>query len=110
LPYDSMWPEWSPDAVAAVTTAAQRHDVAVIHLVDPSAAEPPRAGFFRAREAETGRAFLGTPRTRFADPEATRAALLRTGADYLRLSTGEAFIPPLRHFLGSRGLLSRGRG
>ncbi|MCE2882907.1 MAG: DUF58 domain-containing protein [Planctomycetaceae bacterium] len=99
-----------PDAVAAVTTAAQRHDVAVIHLVDPSEAAPPRAGFFRAREAETGRAFLGTPRTRFADPEATRAALLRTGADYLRLSTGEAFIPPLRHFLGSRGLLSRGRG
>ncbi|MFM7050682.1 MAG: DUF58 domain-containing protein [Planctomycetota bacterium] len=97
-------------AVGAITTAAQRHDVSVIHLVDPTEARPLRAGFFRAREAETGRAFLGTPRTRFADPEARRDEVLRTGADYLRLSTDEPFVPPLRHFLASRGFLTRGRG
>ena len=99
-----------PEAVPAIRSAAQRHDVAVLHLLDPAETAPLRAGFFRAREAETGRTFLGTSRTRLADPDATRAELLRSGADYLRLVTDQPFIPPLRHFLGARGLLTRGRG
>jgi uncharacterized protein (DUF58 family) len=99
-----------PEAVPAIRSAAQRHDVAVLHLLDPAETAPLRAGFFRAREAETGRTFLGTSRTRLADPDATRAELLRSGADYLRLATDQPFIPPLRHFLGARGLLTRGRG
>ena len=99
-----------PEAVPAIRSAAQRHDVAVLHLLDPAETAPLRAGFFRAREAETGRTFLGTSRTRLADPDATRAELLRSGADYLRLVTDQPFIPPLRHFLGSRGMFARGRG
>ena len=99
-----------PEAVPAIRSAAQRHDVAVLHLLDPAETAPLRAGVFRAREAETGRTFLGTSRTRLADPDATRAELLRSGADYLRLVTDQPFIPPLRHFLGARGLLTRGRG
>lgn len=99
-----------PEAVPAIRSAAQRHDVAVLHLLDPAETAPLRAGFFRAREAETRRTFLGTSRTRLADPDATRAELLRSGADYLRLVTDQPFIPPLRHFLGARGLLTRGRG
>lgn len=99
-----------PQAVPAIRSAAQRHDVAVIHLLDPTETRPLRAGFFRAREAETGREFLGTGATRLAAPEETRADLLRSGADYLRLETDRPFIPPLRHFLAARGALARGRG
>jgi uncharacterized protein (DUF58 family) len=99
-----------PDAVPAIRHAAQKHDVAVIHLLDPSETTPLRAGFFRGREAETGRAFMGTSRTQFARPDETRAELLRSGADYLRLETDQPFVPALRHHLGARGLLTRGRG
>jgi uncharacterized protein (DUF58 family) len=99
-----------PDAIASVRNAAQRHDVMAIHLLDPTETEPVRAGYIRAREPETGRAFTGTSRSRFGDPDLMRDELLRSGADYLRLVTDRAFIPPLRHFLSSRGFLSRGRG
>ena len=99
-----------PDAIPAIRSAAQRHDVAVMHLVDPTETRPLRAGFFRGREAETGRGFLGTSRTQFGDPDAARDELLRSGADYLRLDTDKPFIPALRHHLGSRGGLARGRG
>lgn len=99
-----------PDAIPAIRSTAQRHDVTVLHLVDPTETRPLRAGFFRAREAETGHQFLGTPRTRFAAPEETQAELLRSGADYLRLETDRPFVPALRHHLGTRGMLTRGRG
>jgi uncharacterized protein (DUF58 family) len=99
-----------PGAIGAIRSAAQRHDVMVVHLVDPTETRSLRAGFFRAREAETGRAFLGTGRTQLAAPDVTRDELLRSGADYLRLVTDQPFIPPLRHFLGARGMFTRGRG
>ena len=99
-----------PDAVAAIRSTAQRHDAMVLHLLDPTETRPLGAGFVRAREAETGRAFLGTSRSRFGAPDLVRDELLRSGADYLRLVTDQPFIPPLRHFLGSRGMFARGRG
>lgn len=99
-----------PDAVAAITHAAQRHDVAVIHTQDPSETRPLAAGFLRVREAESGRAFLAAGRDVFGNTAQTRDELLRSGADYLMLETDRPFIPPLRHFLGARGLLTRGRG
>jgi hypothetical protein len=99
-----------PDAIAAIRSTAQRHDAMVLHLLDPAETRPLGAGFVRAREAETGRAFLGTSRTRLGAPDLVRDELLRSGADYLRLVTDQPFIPPLRHFLGSRGMFARGRG
>lgn len=99
-----------PGAVAAIRSASQRHDVLAVHLLDPAETAPLRAGFFRGREAETGRVFLGTSSTRLGSPEAVRDELLRAGADYLRLVTDHSFIAPLRHHLGSRGFLARGRG
>jgi uncharacterized protein (DUF58 family) len=99
-----------PGAVPAITEAAQRHDVAVIHVQDPTETRPLRAGFVRVREAETGRTFLATNRTVLGDAGATRDELLRSGADYLLLETDRPFIPPLRHFLGARGMFTRGRG
>ena len=99
-----------PDAVPAIRHAAQKHDVAVMQLLDPTETKPLRAGYFRGREAETGRAFVGTSRTQFAQPDAMRAELLRSGADYLRLETDQPFVAALRSFLGARGIRTRGRG
>jgi uncharacterized protein (DUF58 family) len=99
-----------PDAVAAIREACQRHDVLVVHLVDPLEEAPLVAGFVRAREAETGRVLLAGPRTRIAARDELRRTLLRAGADCLRLSTDAPFIPALRHFLAFRGAAARGRG
>lgn len=99
-----------PAAIPAIRHAAQRHDCMVLHTLDPSETGSLRAGFFRGQEAETGRAFLAHSRTQWADPAPVRSELIRAGADYLRLSTHEPFVPALRHFLTSRGGLIRGRG
>lgn len=99
-----------PDAIPAIRHAAQKHDCSVIHLVDPAETKPLRAGFFRGREPETGRRFLGTGSTVLANADAMRDELLRSGADYLRLETDKPFIPALRHHLCGRGALTRGRG
>lgn len=98
-----------PQAIPAIAQAAQRHDCAVIHLVDPAERGPLRAGFFRGREAETGRAFVAAPSTELARPDEVRAEVIRTGADCLQLSTDRPFIPELRSFLATRGMLARGR-
>ena len=99
-----------PDAVPAIRSAAQRHDVCVLHLVDPAEVRPLRAGFVRARAAEGPASFLSSGRRAIAPTEGVRDELLRSGADYLRLVTDEPFIPALRHHLGTRGSLARGRG
>jgi uncharacterized protein (DUF58 family) len=103
------------DAVASLRRIAQRHDVIGLHLEDPSEAHARerglRAGFFRGREAETGRTFLAHGRTRLARAaESLREDLLKAGVSYLRLMTDEPFLAPLRHFLASRGAFARGRG
>ena len=98
-----------PQAIPAIAQAAQRHDCVVIHLVDPAEAGPVRAGFFRGREAETGRAFTATGATALGDPAAVRAEVVRQGADCLQLATDRPFVPELRSFLATRGMLARGR-
>ncbi|MFZ9691155.1 MAG: DUF58 domain-containing protein [Phycisphaerales bacterium] len=99
-----------PQCMPALRRASRNHDCAVVHLVDPAEASPLRAGFVRAREAETGETFLATGRRPLLELEAIRRELLRSGADVLRLSTDRPFIPPLRHFLAARGASRRGRG
>lgn len=99
-----------PDAIPAILHAAQRHDCSVIHLVDEAETKPLRAGFFRGREPETGRVFVGSGSTMLSQVELMREELLRSGADYLRLEADKPFIPALRHHLASRGGLARGRG
>jgi uncharacterized protein (DUF58 family) len=98
-----------PEALPALGQAAQRHDCVVIHVVDPAESGPLRAGFVRGREAETGRAFTASPSTALGRPEDVHAAVLRCGADCLQLATDRPFVPALRGFLATRGMLARGR-
>ena len=97
-------------AIAAIRHATQKHDVLVMHTLDPLETRRTKAGYFRARDAESGRAFLGTSATQLANVEEVRDEILRSGADYLRLVTDQDFIAPLRRFLTTRGAVMRGRG
>ena len=91
------------DALPAIRHAAQKHDVIAIQLRDPAEEGNLRAGFFRGREAETGRDFIGRSRDRWRSGEEDSGRVLaRAGASWLQLDTSQPFIPPLRHFLAAR--------
>jgi uncharacterized protein (DUF58 family) len=99
------------DAIPAIRHAAQKHDVITLELRDPAEEGNLRAGFFRGREAETGREFIGRGRDRWLskDEEDSGRLLARAGASWLRLDTSQPFIPPLRHFLAARQNAGGGR-
>ncbi len=91
-----------PDAIPAIQFVAQNHDCIVLHLEDPAERGRIGGGIYRAREAETGRAFVAHGLSRWFG-EHTSHALSRAGVDYLRLSIDQPILPRLRHFLKSRG-------
>jgi len=96
-----------PGATAALRLAAQRHEVVAIQLRDPAEDRVGGLGFFHAREAETGTAFLSRGRTGPAT-DATVAGELRRGrVDHLVLRTDRPVAAPLREFLQARGGLNR---
>ncbi|HMN97057.1 MAG TPA: DUF58 domain-containing protein [Phycisphaerales bacterium] len=99
-----------PDAIPALRTVAERHDVVAIHLIDPAERGELRAGFFRGREAETGRSFLAHGRVRWPSEGAIATDLARSGVSYLRLQTDLPILPPLRRFLAFRPAIGGGRG
>jgi len=90
-----------PDAIPAIKLLGQDHDVVVLHLEDPAERGVSGAGFFRAVEAETGRAFTGHGRLRWQD-ETDAHALSRAGLDYVRLRTDAPILPRVRHTLANR--------
>ncbi|MFT3686875.1 MAG: DUF58 domain-containing protein [Phycisphaerales bacterium] len=99
-----------PQAAPALKHAAQGHDCIAIHLQDPAEEGNLRAGFIRAREAESGTHSLLHSRSRWTGADTMRSELIRAGVDYLRLHTDQPFVPALRHFLANRGGLARTRG
>ena len=96
-----------PNLSSSLRHAAQKHDVVVLHLEDPAERGRLRAGFFRGVEAETGRMFLGGGTSRWKDQPAIVQELIGAGISYLHLLTDLPFLPPLRHFLGSRNMMAR---
>ncbi len=95
-------------ALDRIQLIAQMHDCVVIQLRDP-AEDPVRgAGFLRAREAETGRELVASGRGARVDVDGVTASLRRANVDHLVLRTDEPFVHRVRHFLQSRGVLSRG--
>jgi len=101
-----------PDAMPAIRHAAQRHDVMVIEMHDPAESGQLTAGFFRGREAETGRDFLARGGTRLnaGTEDDVSNTLARCGASWLRLHTDRPLLSPLRHFLMRRPRAGGGRG
>jgi uncharacterized protein (DUF58 family) len=97
-----------PDALQTLCRLGQRHDAVVVHLVDPAERGLEKAGFLRAREAETGRSFSAPASRVWADPEAAARELRRARVDHLELRTDRPFLQLLRRFFAVRGLLGRG--
>src|SRR5262249_38015149 len=97
-----------PDAVQALKLLAQKHDVAVFQVLDPAERGLAGGGFLRAREAETGRAFVTRARKSWTDPTVLAAELRKTGIDHLLLWTDEPFAARVRQFCRARSLLGRG--
>lgn len=100
-----------PGVVPAAKRLVQRHDCVVLHLEDPAERGRLRGGFFRGVEAETGRLFAASGRSRWFNGSAERPArsLRSAGIDHILLSTDRPFVAPLRRFLADRGRLTRNR-
>lgn len=95
----------SPDAIAPLKRAAQKHDLVVIQLRDPAEQKMAGAGFFRAREPETGREFVTHGRREWVDQESIEQELKRAGIDHFVVQTDQPFAYQLRWFFKSRGVL-----
>lgn len=94
-------------ALPALKQLAQRHDCAVLQLMDPAEENLRGAGFVRVREAETGREFITHGRRSQTDPEQTAHELHRSGIDHLLVRTDRPYVHSVRNFFESRGLLGR---
>jgi uncharacterized protein (DUF58 family) len=97
-----------PQAVPALKLLAQEHDCVALQLQDPAERGRTGGGLFRAQEAETGRGFVGTGRSRWLDEEALARELKHGGIDHLVLSIEKPFLPRLRGFLRKRNCLGKG--
>jgi uncharacterized protein (DUF58 family) len=96
-----------PDALPELRALAQRNDVAVFQLLDPAERGVRGAGWLRAREAETGRAFVTRAGQAWTDPTEVAAKLRQPGIDHLLVETDGPFAARVRHFCRSRNLLGR---
>ena len=97
-----------PAAIPALKQLAQMHDCVVLQLRDPAEVSLRGAGLLRAREAETGRAFVTHGRARWLAQDEIERELKLGGIDHLVIRTDEPFVHRLRYFLRSRGLLGKG--
>lgn len=97
-----------PEAVPALKLLAQTHDCVVLQLQDPAEHGRIGGGVFRAEEAETGRGFVATGRSRWFDNEALAAELKCGGIDHQVLPINEPFLPRLRGYLRRRKSLGKG--
>lgn len=97
------------DAVPALRRLAQLHDCVVLQLEDPAERGLLGAGFFRAREAESGREFLTRGKGSWIDTSASVRSLKRAGVDHLAIRTNEGFEPKLRQLFRARGWAGKGQ-
>jgi uncharacterized protein (DUF58 family) len=95
-------------AVPVIKRLAQRHDCCVLQLRDPAEREMRGTGFYRARDAESGRSFVMHGRTRWKDPAPLRGELKRGGIDHLLIDTDRPVAIRLRQFFAARGIFGKG--
>lgn len=91
-----------PDAISVLRQLGHQHDVVVLHLQDPAEVGPLRAGYFRGAEAESGRSFLGGGKTKRKAPSTLARDFAGADVSYLKLTTNQSILSPLRQFLLTR--------
>jgi uncharacterized protein (DUF58 family) len=97
-----------PQSLPALKLLAQKHDCVVLQMQDPAEMGLRGTGFLRAREAETGRAFVSRAARAWMDTATLADELKRAGIDHMLIRTDQPFVHAVRHFFKSRGLLGRG--
>lgn len=97
-----------PEALAALKRLGHLHDCVVLQLQDPAETGLRGSGFFRAREAETGREFVTHGRRRWTDPGLAAREMKKCGIDHLQIRTDQPFAHRLRHLFRARGWVGRG--
>ena len=95
-------------AIDNLKQIAQHHDCVALQFRDLIERGLRGGGWFRGQEAETGREFVSGGRSLNIDQERLRSELRRARVDHLVIDTDLPFVDRLRHFLKSRGVLSRG--
>ena len=95
-------------AIPALKRLGQQHDCVVLQFRDPAERGLRGSGFVRAREAETGHAFVTHGRSKWLDHEYTESQLRRAGIDHLLIESDKPYAHNLRRFFESRNLLGRG--
>ncbi|MBL8897684.1 MAG: DUF58 domain-containing protein [Planctomycetes bacterium] len=98
-----------PEAVPALKRLGQRHETIVLQVEDPAEHGRLRAGFVRAREAESGFAAVAHGFTRWFGKGGRRVGeeLQAGGVDHLLVRTDRPFVGELRRFLRERGVIGR---
>jgi len=91
-------------ALKALKRFNQMHDCVVVQMRDPAEITTRGSGFFRGREAESGRRFVGHGRQDWVDQETIDQELKRGGLDHLIIDTDQPFVHKLRSFFEQRGL------
>lgn len=105
--------DWLDDGYATeLEIAARTHDVIAVHVVDPRERELPDVGLLTLRDPERGDwvtvdTSSDAVRTRFGERAAAFDAgltsrLRRSGADVVRVRTGESYVGPLLAFFRRR--------
>src|SRR5262245_27720475 len=97
-----------PRATPSLRRLGQQHDVVVLQLRDPAEERLRGVGFVRAREAETGTAFVARGRTRWLDQERINEEFKKNGIDHLVIDTNKPYVSRVRQFFKLRNLLGRG--
>ena len=95
-------------ALPALKRMGQKHDCVILQLRDPAESAFRGAGFVRAREAETGRAFVARGHREWIDQGRIDSELRRAGIDHLVIDTDRPYIPRVRQHFKARNLLGRG--
>ena len=95
-------------ALMSLKRMGQKHDCVVLQMQDPAELSLRGAGFLRAQEAETGRAFVTHGRQIHVDQLRIEDELKRGGIDHLVVRTDQPFTHHLRSFFKSRDLLGKG--
>ena len=97
-----------PTALPIIRRMNQQHDCCVIQMRDPAERSLRGTGFYRAREAESGREMVVHGRSRWDQGESLKDELKRAGVDHLILDTDQPIAHRLRRFFAARGLLGKG--
>lgn len=96
-----------PDALAALKLVGARHDCICLIFRDPAEDQLTGAGLFRGREVESGREVLSHGRRILSTVENLSDSMKKASLDHFLIQPGTPFQGRLRHFLRSRGGVSR---